>query len=227
MKFLFTLCIFLLSAQCLACNTDSVENYYLNKNKAEIFLVDSSYAEGLVYYKKAFSFKSPDFLDLYNALVMAYRLKDTAASKAYFDRLAFHGLNKEKFERVKLGLLAKDDPFYKEISKDYDSLYKAGSRTSMFTYAKIMDSLSAVDQAVRKFKAFNPTEEEKNVLLHADSTNLLFLQHYIADHGFPSYDQVGTFEESLEGWSHSTTGLWFLLWHTRHTSTLLNKALLE
>lgn len=227
MKFRFAFIFLILSTQCFADKADSVRNYYQFKNKGELYIVDSNYAKALSSYKKAFTYKSPNVLDLYNALVLAYQLKDSVNAKSFFDQMAFHGLNKEKFEAYKLGLLVNKEPFYQWVSKDYDSLYWSGARTGMPAYAKVMDSLSVVDQVVRKWKTFNPTEEETHALLHADSTNLIFLENYIADHGFPGYDQIGSFEESLEGWFSSPNALFFILWHTRYTCKLLNETLLE
>jgi hypothetical protein len=225
MKLYFFFFAFIIHTSCFAEKVDSVKNYYFFKNKGEMCIVDSNYADGLVNYKKAFSYKSPNVLDVYNALVLAYQLKDSVSAESFFNHMAYHGLNKEVFETKRLGLFAKEESFYKWLTRSYDSSYRAGANTNMVQYAKIIDSLSEADQSVRKSYKLN--EQGVNALVLTDNSNLLFLKTYIKQNGFPSYDRIGNFEKSIEGNFYSPNSLFFILWHTRHTSQLLNKTLLD
>lgn len=234
MRIYYCTVIFLMvSASSSATSPDSVRRYYEEKNKAEVYIMNTTqatmfYTEALDAYKKAFGYKTPNRLDIYNALIVAYLLEDSITAKSYFNQMAFHGLNKERLEEYEgsFGYYAKSHgDFYKWLSSDYDSLYKVALNSSISKYAHVMDSLLQADQSVRKSNHLN--DEEVQRLLYIDSTNLSFLKNYIKEYGFPSYDRVGLFESCYDGNIQGVGPLWFMLWHTRHTSKMLNETLLE
>lgn len=216
--------ILLLSVYSFAESKDSVKNYYLEKSKAERFLIDSNGVEAIKTYKRAFKYKAPNALDLYNAFLLSLKTQDSASAKCFFNQLALHGLVIDTFERYGAGAKVKDNPFYKWTKTDYDSLYKIAANSGMVKYARVMDSLLREDNKVR---GFHQSDEEVRLLLYTDSTNLTFLKNYIKQNGFPSYDRVGHFQSAFYGHFYTVSPLWFILWHTRHTSKMLNDILLE
>ncbi|WP_448635428.1 hypothetical protein [Pedobacter panaciterrae] len=194
---------------------DSIKLYYSNKNKAELAIIDSNYSEALVFYKKAFSYKQPNARELYNSFVVAYLLKDTINTQNFYNALALHGLEKEKFELSKnFGRTIVKDDFYIYISRNYDSLYQRSAKTQMPKWGRILDSLYKVDQRVRSTKSDN--------IASVDSLNRTFLSKHISKHGFPGFNQVGFYDKMLGGQAYSPTTFWFVMWHARYQYVALD-----
>jgi hypothetical protein len=223
--FIIWIALIMYSGSLYAGHVDSVKSYYEFKNQAEMQIIDSNYGQSLMLYKKAFQYKKPNAFDLYNAMVVSYFLKDSLMAKFTFNQLAAHGLEKDKFEISSYFSNVKEEPTYKWITNQYDSLYAVALSSELPVNAKILDSILDADQRVRKIK--KPTAELKFGIISTDISNLKFLKEYIQKHGFLGYDMVGSFEKVNEGWFHGLGTLWFVLWHTRNISKILNPILLK
>lgn len=223
MRYFLLILIWCYSLYSFGSDQDSVRTYYELKNKAEMYIIDSNYMGSLALYKKAFMYKKPNVLDLYNVFILSYILKDTAYSKATFNQMALHGFKKERFDRYPFIASIKDQSAYQWVSGQYDSLYAIAATNKMAAYARVMDSILNADQQVRKFK--HPTQEQMLAIIRTDTNNLAFLKAYIDRNGFPGYEGTGTLEEIQEGLINASSTLWLLLWHSRHISKMLNETL--
>jgi hypothetical protein len=200
---------------------NSVQHYAMFKNKAELCIVDSNYAVALRYYKTAFHFKTPDQRDLYNAFIVAYLETDSAAIRSFYNQMILHGQPGNKLAILKFGKMHKDQLLYQWATKDYDSLRTIAMNGVMPQYARIMDSVFKADQDARVVYR-NLSKEQLRIMGGKDSVNLDYLKQLIAEKGFPGYQQTGMFEKAQEGWIHSNSTIFFILWHTRDLSTLLD-----
>jgi hypothetical protein len=187
---------------------DSVKDYYLIKNDAELKLIDSNYSAALKLYQKAFLYKKPNGRDLYNAFVTAYLLSDTFSAHDFYNQLILKGLERKRFEMSRWGQAISSDRFYAYLSKQYDSLYNVSLKSTMSAWGNILDSIYKVDQKVR-------SSDSRKILL-VDSNNRAFLSNYIAVHGFPGFSQVGFYDKMLGGQANSPTTFWFIMWHARY-----------
>lgn len=213
--------LLLLCCKMQAKTPDKVQQYAIWKNKAELCIIDSDYAGALQYYKAAFALRPAGQRDLYNAFVLAYLGKDTVAATAYYKELVLLGLTEQRLEMLKFGRLYKSDSLYRRLSLGYDSLRKVALNSAAFQYAQLMDSLFNADQAVRaNYRGLS--QEEIRVMIARDSANIACLKQLIAVKGFPGYRRTGLFEQAEEGWIHSNSTIFFILWHCRNLSTLLD-----
>lgn len=205
---------------------NDVQRYAMFKNKAELCIVDSNYTAALRYYKAAFHFKTPDPRDLYNAFIVAYLETDSAAIRSFYSQMILHGQPGNKLAILKFGKMHKDLPLYQWATKDYDSLRAIALLGTMPQYALLMDSVFKADQDAREVYR-NLDKEQLRIMAGKDSANLAFLKQLIIEKGFPGYQQTGMFEKAQEGWIHSNSTMFFVLWHTRDLSTILDAIALK
>lgn len=193
-----------------------IANYYLNKNLAELAIVDSNYIEASEYYKIAFSKSILFSADLWNAYLISFYQNDTIFTQKYYNSLVLHGYSK-KFFIGSLNYYQLDSllvqPFYLYISRTYDSLWNIAISTEMPSKAKKLDEIFNLDQQGRIYKDVDniTIKENQHILDTDDSTRKLFFL-YCKEYGFPNFSQVGLFEKRVR--QPTATGLPFLLyWH--------------
>jgi len=185
-----------------------VKEYYLLKNKAELAITDSAYATALALYKQAFACKFPNPCDIYNAFVVAYLLKDTAAGKSYYNTLAELGINKKKFEELPFVTSIKDDMFYiRDIAWNeeyYQLKYMMSARPAV---ARMLDSLYAADQFYRKYYS-------RDTFFYHDKQIINYLCDYVKRNGFPGFEQAGICQRE-ESAPYNDGTIQLIHWHTR------------
>ncbi len=195
--------------------------YAVWKNKAELCIMDTNYAGALQYYQAAFACHPAAQRDLYNAFVVAYLCRDSAVAKAYYDAMVGLGLTTQRLAVLRFGRLHREEALYRWLEQDYEHLHALALASPAAAYAAVMDSVFNADQAVRSnYQQLSP--EEVQVMVARDSANMICVKRLIATRGFPGYRQTGLFEQATEGWVHSNTTIFFLLWHSRNLGTLLD-----
>jgi len=201
--------------------------YYLQKNKAELAIMNGQYDIALVAYKVAFRAKFPNERDIYNAFHVAFIVRDSSAAKEYLDIIFLHGQQKEKYELTPFGSLIATEDFYKWCSRSYDSLYKIAQNSKMPLLAAILDTIFVRDQSLRKEVKDKMRNGEKVDLRTTDSLNLVEIEKFIERYGFPNYELLGIFEQCKGGYPGAFSTIDLLLWHTRHSFRILNRRLTE
>lgn len=202
--------------------SDSVKKYYQFKNAAERSILDSNYRSAFENYQKAFAYKHPNLLDAYNAFLVAFEVRDSMQCYSLFKDLVFHGMRKDRLEKLSFFKSAAGEPFYKFIVRNYDSLV-AVPVERLSIDRKYIDVLNIVyhrDANARLSKV-------PDSVVAADMTNIRELKNYINSNGYPSYWRVGFYEDSYEGWIHYFGTIWLLMLHTRHLSKDLNDQLYQ
>lgn len=125
---IFSICFLLFSTTIFAQNgfqkNPKVEQYYFFQNNAELAIVDSNYAEAIVFYKKAFTFKNPDPRALFNGLRLGLTMNDSAFANACIDNFASNGFPKEHLENFLKGTGTLETTLYQQISKDYTAQFQ-------------------------------------------------------------------------------------------------------
>lgn len=203
---------------------DSVVRYYELKNKAELAIIDSAYPQALRYYKQAFAYKPPNARDISNALILAYRQKDSATARSCFNLLVRHGHTREKMEEEAFGRSFKTQPLYQWVTAGYEQIRQEALQSNMPRVAAVLDSVFAADQGIRIDMENGVTSpEQSGALVAVDCQNVAFLKQYIAQHGFPGYEQAGNFETIRKGYTNAPGTIWLVMWHTRHVPPQLNE----
>lgn len=196
------------------------------KNEAERCIVDSNYAGALANYKQAFQNKIPNQRDLYNAFVLAYLMVDSTALKSFYKLMVLQGQTNQRLSILRFGKTYKETALYQWVTKDYDSLRAIALQGPVPRYARVMDSIFDADQAVRT-NYIKMSQDDIKLMVARDSANLDFLNSWIRREGFPGYQRVGLFDKAPEGWVHSNSAIFFVLWHTRNLSTVLDALMLQ
>jgi len=203
-----------------------VAQYYLSKNKAELSIVNGHYGDALKQYKHAFRLHAPLARDLFNAFVVAYYEKDTAAAQSYYNGLVLHGYEKRYFE----GLAGYNDfvtqilkdPFYAYLSRPYDSLLAVLKRSDLPVKAAILDSIMEIDQntRLRGYEDGMNRKSYRDSLAETDHIAIRALIGYCRQYGFPGFDQVGLCEKRVKQPMNLGT-FYSVFWHQRgHNKTL-------
>lgn len=197
-----------LSIQAQPADRNKVKEYYKLKNEAELKIIDSCYREALGLYQQAFGNKFPNPRDLYNAFILAYQLKDTAACKTYYNTLIELGTDKEKLEEMYFIDSIKDDMFYiKDIAWDQEYYYWKYMLSTRPSVARMLDSLYAVDQFYRKYYS-------REVFFQYDLKNINYLCNYAQQNGFPGFEQAGIKQGQLST-PYNCGAIQLIHWHTR------------
>lgn len=193
---------------------ETVREYYVFINKAELAILDTKYQLAGQYYKNAFLLKYPNGKDLYNAFVTAFYNRDTTFAIRYLNDLAYHGL----IEGYIHDSVTNCD-FYKYIATAYDSCYHAGAESFMPVLGKRLHNIFEDDKKVR---TDDVSPEHMKQVMHVDSMNRMEMKQYIEENGFPSFEQKGFWDES----SPSLPGpLLYILWHARFDPTVLDTSI--
>lgn len=233
MRNLFTLSLFLIATMILTANSklyaaDSmqVKAYYINVHQAERGILDSNYSLALINYKKAFSFKTPNGRDLYNAFFVAYIESDTASAKRWYDDIILHGQKRKQFEYYGFIRSRKNDSLYKWLSRDYDSLSTIADKSGRLRLANIINGIYNADQRCRPVRR-HTTNKEQEIIIRQDSVDCLEMLAFIEKYGFPSYDKVGMFDSCKLGKVEMMGTFDLLAWHMRHATLALNNVALQ
>lgn len=196
---------------------DSIRTYYIHINKAEAAIIDSNYEMALGHYKEAQKFKWPNGYDLLNAEIVAFLSKDTTAAMDYLNLLAMYGLKKRFVEGSRWGLTIADSPFYKYISQSYDSIYELSRNSDRAKYGKKMSPFFIKDQSARTSQL---PGELSDASKKSDLANRKEMADFITANGFPSFDRTG-FHDTMRRLDAPGT-FWYLWWHSRPDTTLLD-----
>ena len=210
-------------------SNDSIRLYYELVNKAELAIVDSAYNVAFSCYEQARKYKWLNADDLYNASVVAYLSEDTLSSIYYFNTLASYGLKKSDLEDRQWVSEIKNEPFYKHVTIDYDSIWLFNkNNSSKVKFGKMMIPFFIKDQNVRDLICdenglpIAPAPENPNREI-SDHENAIEMVKYINKNGFPSFNQTGFFDNLKT--SDASGTYWYLWWHRCPDKTLLNVSL--
>ncbi len=135
--------------------------------------------------------------------------------------MVVHGLTDRKLAILKFGKTYKDQSLYRWVSRDYDSPQALPGEGPCFPMSRLWIPFLMPTEAVRG-EHRHMSEQDIKLMIARDSSNLRFLKSWISSAGFPGYQRTGLFEKAAEGWVHSNSTIFFVLWHTRELSTELD-----
>ncbi len=190
---------------------DSIRQYYVLINKAELTIVDSNFNEAINLYDSAFQFKRPNPLDLHNALCATAQIQDCKNGRRYLEKLAHLGyrirkslLNNNTFWNCTAAGLA-------EISDKVTSDYLLSAVSLK------LDSLIKADQDVRDAEKTDYEQMAKvDGEVRQSLYNLLKTEEFIKVEPGMTYGNAGN--------EYST--LWLVRWHERGRPSILDSIIL-
>ncbi len=192
--------------------SDTIRDYYVSINKAELAIVDSNFKEALLHYGVAFRLKAPNAKDLHNAYCAAAFVPDCEQGRIYLEKLANLGYripdsligNTYFFQCTGDGLKAVAD--------------KARNDFQLSAIGLQLDSLAKEDQSVRSDENTDFAKmQEKDAAVLQSLYRLLKKEKFTNVETGMSYGNAGN--------DYST--LWLIRWHGRGKPSILDSILLE
>jgi hypothetical protein len=165
----------------------ALKQYYHCTNRAELYIVNNQWDSSLFYYRKALALNRRPFAkDLYNALLVACRIKQYPTAYQYAYKLAGMGYHLNNLRKDSAGNAFWQNSQYrqrlKKLAEKPPVLYDRA-------YRKLIEQMVHDDQYFRtkpgSYQLYDDT------IRKIDRVNVFALQRLIATKGFPSEYRIG------------------------------------
>jgi tetratricopeptide (TPR) repeat protein len=166
--------------------TQNIDKYFDNINKAELAIAKSDYKNAFKLYKKAFKNHDEPFnYDYQNALLCSCQLGKKQSVKMYFIALKQRDIDLKKIEKHCV----------KNVSETYwNELEQLNISITIDTiYRQELVEILRKDQAVRNYmySVGGNYNTHQDTIVHVDSLNMLAIKELIKIKGFPTDGRVG------------------------------------
>lgn len=188
----------------------SLNAYFKNTNRAEVFIIEENYKAANESYKEAFKATNGILFgnDLFNAFLSSLYAEDYVLCSKYIDSMAYYGVKKELINhRIK----KEGKEAFLTIGTNYDSIQQIGKNNMDQEWLRRSDSFVMVDQDIRKKRKASANIKDLAAL---DSINFNAFLTAIEKFGFPTLQKIGFYAESSSD-PLVTNAFSLLLWHQR------------
>jgi|AntRauTorckE5430_2_1112549.scaffolds.fasta_scaffold08860_2 hypothetical protein len=168
----------------------NIPAYFNYINQAELAIVNNDYKSGLKYYEKAFKNHDEPFnYDYQNALLCSCQLEKKQSVKAYFIALKQREVDLENIEKKCVQNMG--ETYWNELKQLNISI------TIDTIYRQKLEEVLSKDQSIRYYSLQkNPNNHyahNGDTIRFVDSLNLLELERFIDEKGFPTEAVVGSY----------------------------------